>query len=33
VRAIELSATKYCSVRDSLSRDIDIDWTVELRAE
>lgn len=30
LRAIELSTTKYCSVRDSLSRDIDIDWTVEL---
>ena len=30
LRAIELSATKYCSVRDSLSRDIEIDWTVEL---
>lgn len=33
LRAIELSATKYCSVRDSLSRDIDIDWTVDLRDE
>jgi putative redox protein len=31
LRAIELSATKYCSVRDSLSPDIDIDWTVDLR--
>ena len=31
LRAIELSATKYCSVRDSLSRDIEIDWTVELQ--
>jgi putative redox protein len=30
LRAVELSATKYCSVRDSLSRDIEIDWTVEL---
>jgi putative redox protein len=30
LRAIELSATKYCSVRDSLSRDIEIDWAVEL---
>jgi putative redox protein len=30
LRAIDLSATKYCSVRDSLSRDIEIDWTVEL---
>lgn len=33
LRAIELSATKYCSVRDSLSREIEIDWTVELRGE
>jgi putative redox protein len=33
LRAIELSATKYCSVRDSLARDIDIDWTVELKGE
>ncbi len=33
LRAIELSATKYCSVRDSLSSDIAIDWTVELRDE
>ena len=31
LRAIELSATKYCSVRDSLSREIEIDWTVEVR--
>jgi putative redox protein len=31
LRAIELSATKYCSVRDSLSREIGIDWTVEVR--
>ena len=30
LRAIELSATKYCSVRDSLRSDIDIDWTVEI---
>ena len=30
MRAIELSATKYCSVRDSLRSDIDIDWTVEI---
>ena len=28
--AIELSATKYCSVRDSLRADISIDWTVEI---
>jgi putative redox protein len=32
LRAIELSATKYCSVRDSLRSDITIDWTVELRS-
>jgi putative redox protein len=30
LRAIELSTTKYCSVRDSLAADIEIDWTVEL---
>jgi putative redox protein len=30
-RAIELSATKYCSVRDSLRSDIEIEWTVEIR--
>jgi putative redox protein len=30
LRAIELSATKYCSVRDSLSPDITVDWTVEI---
>ncbi len=30
LRAIELSATKYCSVRDSLRSDIEIDWTVEI---
>jgi putative redox protein len=33
LRAIELSATKYCSVRDSLSSDIEIDWTVDLTDE
>lgn len=30
LRAIELSATKYCSVRESLRSDIAIDWTVSL---
>ena len=30
LRAIELSATKYCSVRDSLRSDIVVDWTVAL---
>jgi len=33
LRAIELSATKYCSVRDSLRSDIAVDWTVELDEE
>jgi len=33
LRAIELSATKYCSVRDSLRSDIQLDWTVELEEE
>lgn len=33
LRAIELSATKYCSVRDSLRSDIVVDWTVELQEE
>jgi putative redox protein len=33
LRAIELSATKYCSVRDSLSSDMVVDWTVELEDE
>ena len=28
--AIELSATKYCSVGDSLRNDIQVDWTVEI---
>lgn len=30
LRAIELSATKYCSVRDSLRSDIQVAWTVEI---
>jgi putative redox protein len=30
LRAIELSATKYCSVRDSLRSDLAVAWTVEL---
>jgi putative redox protein len=33
LRAIELSATKYCSVRDSLRKDLDVEWTVELQEE
>jgi putative redox protein len=31
-RAIELSITKYCSVRDSLDPNLPIDWTLELEA-
>ncbi|MEO8908736.1 MAG: OsmC family protein [Gemmatimonadaceae bacterium] len=30
LKAIELAATKYCSVRDSLRTDIMIAWTVEI---
>jgi putative redox protein len=33
LRAIELSATKYCSVGESLRSDIQVDWTVELEEE
>ena len=29
-RAIELAVTKYCSIRDSLRRDIEVDWTLDL---
>jgi putative redox protein len=29
-RAVELSVTKYCSVRSSLIADASVDWTVEL---
>ena len=29
-RAIELGVNKYCSVRDSLAKDIAIDWTLTL---
>ena len=29
-RAVELSVTKYCSVRDSLRSDIKVDWRVRL---
>ena len=32
-RAVELAITKYCSVRDSLARDIEIEWTVVLNGE
>lgn len=30
LRAIELSATKYCSVRSSLLQEIVVDWELEL---
>jgi len=30
LRAIDLAATKYCSVRDSLKADMEVAWTVEL---
>ena len=30
LKAIDLSTTKYCSVRDSLRSDIEIAWTVEI---
>lgn len=29
-RAVELSVTKYCSVRSSLRADVPVNWTVEL---
>lgn len=29
-RAIELAVTKYCSVRDSLDRQIPVEWTLDL---
>jgi putative redox protein len=31
-RAVELSVTKYCSVRSSLIADAAVTWTVELKA-
>jgi putative redox protein len=31
-RAIDLALNKYCSVRDSLAKDIDISWSLELMA-
>ena len=31
-RAVELSITKYCSVRSSLVADAPVTWTVELRS-
>jgi putative redox protein len=32
-RAVELSVTKYCSVRSSLLAGIPVTWTVELKGE
>jgi putative redox protein len=32
-RAIELAITKYCSVRDSLSREIVIEWSLALNGQ
>jgi putative redox protein len=32
-RAIDLSITKYCSVRDSLAPDIEVEWTLTLNGE
>ena len=31
-RAVELSITKYCSVRSSLSADVPVKWTIELKS-
>lgn len=33
LRAIELSVTKYCSVRDSLDKSIEITWSLTLNGE
>jgi putative redox protein len=30
-RAIELAVNKYCSVRDSLAREIEVEWKLDLR--
>jgi putative redox protein len=30
LRAIELAITKYCSVRDSLDKSIEIEWSLEI---
>ena len=32
-RAIDLAITKYCSVRDSLARDIEVEWTLVLNGK
>jgi len=31
-RAIDLAVNKYCSVRDSLSREIVVEWKLDLNA-
>jgi putative redox protein len=31
-RAVELSVTKYCSVRSSLAGDVPVTWTIELES-
>jgi putative redox protein len=31
-RAVELSITKYCSVRSSLRSDVPVTWTIDLKA-
>jgi putative redox protein len=31
-RAVELSVTKYCSVRSSLASDAPVTWTIDLKA-
>ena len=31
LKAIELSVTKYCSVRDSLDPNIPVEWELELK--
>jgi putative redox protein len=33
LRAVELSVTKYCSVRSSLIADASVSWTVELEGQ
>jgi putative redox protein len=32
-RAIELAVTKYCSVRDSLDKDMPVEWRLVLNGE
>jgi len=32
-RAVELAVTKYCSVRDSLRRDVPVEWTIAVESE